>query len=79
MLECVGGLVVQARRLGNEWGDGVVYVLYVGGMVSSEANHKYTDAGKERGLASFVDVPANPEKQRAREGKGREKKERTGR
>lgn len=48
--------------------------MYVGEMVSSEANHKYTNAGKGRGLASLVDVPANPRKQRAREGKGRKKK-----
>lgn len=50
-------------RLGNDWAGGICGCVYVGEMVSSEANHKYTDAGKERGLASLVDVPANPEKQ----------------
>lgn len=66
-------------RLGNDWAGGICGCVYVGEMVSSEANHKYTDAGKERGLASLVDVPANPEKQESSRGEEEKKRERKGR
>lgn len=66
------GRAGSAGRQGWQGLGGWVVRVYVGRMVSSEANHKYTNASRVGGLASLVDVPANPEKQRAREGKREE-------
>lgn len=78
MCVCVGGPVVQAGRLGNGWADGMCLCVYVDEMVSSEANHSNTNAEKERGLASLVEVPASPEKQESSRGEEEGKKREDG-